>query len=274
MNNMRKVLGALALLSAGMLAAMQPALAQTTQADIPANPTLPIPSGTTDSDAGLVLSVWSPSLPLSLTYYTGLTYSDVQQNDIASDAGLVLDFGLVPQWNEISSATDLVYHLIAVDATGTNAARGLVTTAAFGSDPFTGNNADVASITGTNGYTGFVTAVNQFCASNPCVNTVDAGQDSWGASYNGALNVSAAGSVGTALGFYQMLGVTGGTTATATVTRFQNSLGNLGTWLLTQEGRLTYSIAGGPVVPLPAAVWLLISGLAGLGVVSRRRVAA
>ena len=270
---MRKTLGALALLSAGLMVAMQPATAQTTQADIPANPQNPIPQGTTD-DSGLILSVWSPTLPLSLIYYTGLAYLQLQPNDITPAEGLELDFGTIPNWDALAGASDLVYHLIAVDGNGANAARGFVTTAGHGLGGFTATNGDVNAITGSAAYVNIVGQVNLACPStNPCT-SVDAQQNAWDASYNGQLNTVAAGSVGTALGFYQVTGVAGGTNASANVTRFENVSG-LGTWLLTTAGELTYTIAGATtVVPLPAAVWLLLSGLAGFGAISRRRNAA
>jgi hypothetical protein len=37
------------------------------------------------------------------------------------------------------------------------------------------------------------------------------------------------------------------------------------------SGLLQYTLGGGSEVPLPAAVWLLLSGLGGMGIVSRRR---
>jgi uncharacterized membrane protein len=196
---MRKVLGTLALLSAGILMATQPALAQTTQADIPANPSGPVPLGTTDSNSGFILSVWSPSLPLSLVYYTGLRYDQLQPNDITPDTGLTLDFGFIPQWDALQGASDLVYHLIAVDSTGTAAARGLVTTAALGSAPFTGTNGDVNAITGSAAFQNFAGQVNMCIGTgNTCsdASTVDAQQLAWDQSYGGFLDVSAAGAVG------------------------------------------------------------------------------
>jgi len=274
---MRKVLGALALLSAGMLAAMQPSFAQTTQADIPADPTGPIPTGT-DGNSGLILSVWSPSLPLSLIYYTGLTYSQVQRADITPEAGLSLDFGFIPQWNTLASATDLVYHLVAVDGLGNAAAREVLTTAGLGLDPFSVNNGQINLISGSNSFVNVAGQVNgsPTCGVvNPCT-AVDAQQIAWDTNLGGQLSVSAAGAVGTALGFYSIVGGTPAANAQtpAIVSRFENANG-LGTWLLSEAGQLTYTIAGATtVVPLPAAAWLLLSGLAGFGVISRRRNAA
>jgi hypothetical protein len=43
---------------------------------------------------------------------------------------------------------------------------------------------------------------------------------------------------------------------------------------LSTSGDLTYTIAGVSAVPLPAAVWLLGSGLLGLAGIGRRKKAA
>jgi hypothetical protein len=50
---------------------------------------------------------------------------------------------------------------------------------------------------------------------------------------------------------------------------YNNSTG-AGLWTLSGDGVLSYSLAG-TQVPLPAAVWLMLSGLTGLGVMGRRR---
>jgi hypothetical protein len=80
------------------------------------------------------------------------------------------------------------------------------------------------------------------------------------------------GVVGTALNFFNTLksGRTG-----VNNTEYANSTGN-GFWFLSASGDLSWNVPTGAVapVPVPAAVWLFMSGLAGLGAIGRRRVAA
>ena len=86
----------------------------------------------------------------------------------------------------------------------------------------------------------------------------------------------APGTVGSALSFYNIIGNTfvtaaDGLAAHATATTAYN-----GFWFLSSSGQLTYNIVAGNTapVPLPAAVWLLGSGLLGLIGVGRRSRAA
>lgn len=87
---------------------------------------------------------------------------------------------------------------------------------------------------------------------------------------SGTLNegLTAGGAVGTALDFYEATPVTH---KNAVVTPFANAQGD-GFWYLSSNGDLTWNVlAASSPVPLPAAVWLLASGLAGLGAIGRRR---
>jgi hypothetical protein len=81
-----------------------------------------------------------------------------------------------------------------------------------------------------------------------------------------------AGAVGTALGFYNTTPAVRGGAPLANTPFSYN--GNQGFWFLSSTGDLTWNLieSSGTTVPLPAAFWLLASGLAGLGAIGRRRL--
>lgn len=281
---MRRALCALAV-TAALLATAQQVAAQT----VPQPQPVPIPTGGIPvpgaglGSSGLLLSVWDTTTPVSLVLYTGLTYNDVlPSTNMTSDAGLVLDFGTVQGFTQTfgSNNQNLRYTVFAADGLGGNDSTGFVTTSALGSDLGLIRNTVVGAVVGSSTAGNFYGQLNNSCNStNPCVSqpglpTPFAGAATWGDTYNSNFAVGAGGDVGTALGFY-WIDRTASTspTSNANVVRYGNSA-NLGQWLLTNTGQFSYSLVAANVVPLPAAAWLLLSGLAGIGAVSRRTRAA
>jgi hypothetical protein len=80
------------------------------------------------------------------------------------------------------------------------------------------------------------------------------------------------GALGSALNFFN-LSTPSNSRGPLSESTVQNSNG-AGFWFLSSTGQLTWNVpmAAG-TVPLPAAAWLLVSGLLGLGAIGRRRVA-
>jgi len=86
----------------------------------------------------------------------------------------------------------------------------------------------------------------------------------------GATGTTFASQLGTAADFYNI--TKNGRTAVNT-TEYANATG-AGFWFVSNTGDVTWNVPIASPVPLPAAVWLLISGLAGLGAIQRRRMSA
>lgn len=274
----------LALSSTAALAAVPTVPSQPVTGPTPM-PDAPLTPGGTDGNGGLIVSAYDSVRGVSITEYLGLNLNDFLpgNTNATPDGGLVLDFGVIQGWGSIfgaSNASDIKYTVTAADYLRNSTAdaylgSSLLTTLAPGVSTTIRNNAMYGAITAERSFIGGALNGAGGCAGlNPCVanQATDgsyAGAAAWGDRYNNQLPVSAAASVGTAMGFYQVSASSNNQFANATVMQYANATG-IAQWLLGADGHLTYSLGGAPV-PLPAAVWLLLSGLVGMGTVSRRR---
>jgi hypothetical protein len=232
-------------------------------------------------NGGLVLYAYNGSA--SLTAYLGLNLDDFLIPAASPSGGRSIDFGVLSGWSVFGGAQDVKWSVSAADQTtdGTGGSHGKrVATTADEAASVSGNARNGAVNNATANLNTFATNFNGACPStNPCT-TTDPSSNAYAGKLGDQINDPIGGGVGvafvntTTLGdsmfFYLISATTAGATSQATVDQYGNASG-FGLWTLSANGDLTWNQPGVSAVPLPAAAWLLLSGLAGFGVIGRRR---
>jgi hypothetical protein len=272
-------------------------LLASTQAMAQLPPAPPVPPGFTNpldpTGSDLMVAVWDEIAGVSLIENLGFKFNQFTEALVTPESGGTINFGTLTNFNTVfggSQAANINYMVFSGLNTGSGASAGqrqlLVSRlAAAPGGTITNVNlnqavnvintfyaGDIASASGCDGAPG----VNP-CTTNALTDVGYAGPgggNTLGPRFANNMPIGWAANtvVGTSLDFYQMSNSSGfGNVPTGNILHYGNSTG-FATWLLTAGGNLTYTLAGQVgEVPLPAAVWLLFSGLAGFGAVARRR---
>jgi hypothetical protein len=230
---------------------------------------------TTTGNSSLFVTAYDAVLGASIVKDLGLNYADFLEAAVTPDTGSVLNFTLdMSVFTSVgSNPNDIRWSVYAADGSGNFAAREVLTTAALDLGTITGINSHVTgAITAANGvYAQWNTACG--AAAETCIGTNNSSTyfGGFGEDLNNGVLFPTSGALGTALGFYSLRASTPGAGDPLVSAQYANS-SSFAQWLLDANGNLTYSIAAAPV-PLPAALWLLLSGIAGVGVIGRRKAA-
>lgn len=234
-----------------------------------------------DTDGELFLSVFDPSGEISYHMDLGITVSQFNADDssfrsfdLASDANFAGFLGQTDLTYSIAGANTIPYTTIAELQT-----YGIMTTSSQTAMQVDDRFLSQGSIDQMMGRVTTQAALLNVRTGGPYSGTNGGENGSavaligqqgyydvagWG-DVNGTPGFYAAANVGTAVSFYQV-NVSDVDFISAVETQ-------MGDWLLTTDGTLTYGTAPVSAVPVPAAVWLFGSGLIGLASIARRKKA-
>lgn len=227
------------------------------------------------NNGGLFVAAWDAVRGVSIVEYLGVNMDSFLPTT-AEASGYSLEFGTLGSYSAVfgaSQQSNIRYAVFAVDSAGVgNGNKRVMST--------TSNTAFNITNTGTSGtasnidtfISGALTGAGANNGANPAVAQSPSESDYAGNIQWSSLTATPfSATVGTALNFFLASSSASGNPPNgAASVNFYDNLGGFSKWLLSSTGVLTYAAAP---VPLPAAVWLLFSGLAGLGVVARRRAA-
>lgn len=236
------------------------------------------PSLPSSGNGSVTLTLFSnsDSTPFSYSYNLGLTVS--QLSTLPTAAGGTQSWsltGLATDLSGFSGTSNLVFDVSGASVNGNAAKVAGATVFATTVDPSVSaatlaalpnggpEGAEQANNTWLTNWSG--TANNQFTTNAAAANYANA---NYGTA-EGQFAFNAASSVSNAVPFYELLTAKGGTT-----TAIQTPVTFAGLFSINlATDTLTYTVPGSGTspVPLPAGVWLLLSGLAGMGVFGRRR---
>jgi len=248
----------------------------------PASGPVPVPGLV---PGGVILEVWDATTGTSLTEWLGGDISTFGTPSATPAGGEVLDYGIpggATTWSSVFTAAEIAAGHVQFTVTAANdvAPSTPIMDATLSQVGTIRNSAVTAMASASN--TGIASVFNATAGCNnvnPCVALTTTAPGYMVNDFNQTLGGLATGNSaagvagGSAIGFYQITGTGGSSVTAVTPVQFKNATG-VATWSLSATGDLVYTVPGTSAVPLPAAIWLLGSGLLGLAGIGRRKILA